>query len=302
MRITDKLDWNLIRTFVTVANAGSLAGASRELQLAHPTVARHVQQLETALGQTLFDRRSSGLRLNASGRVLADAAQVMLAGAREFAETSLATSHDAGPVRITASELLADVFPALLKPLRDVAAGSAINVDLIIAQDQLNLLDGAADMAIRHIRPHQQDVLCRRLEPLPFGLFASLDYLREHGEPNVGSLDRHWYIDAVTAPRFAPAARRLGFTIPASQFVFRSDSLTGQLHGALAGWGIVGLPQHIARLHRTLQPVLAEAGVTEIELWLVGRPGVRTTGYLNHAFSLIAARLNDFSRSCRSFA
>ena len=46
-------DWSLIRTFACVAQRGSLAGAARALGLAHPTVARHIQLLETNLGSTL---------------------------------------------------------------------------------------------------------------------------------------------------------------------------------------------------------------------------------------------------------
>ena len=59
-----EVDWNLVRTFVSVVETGSLSGAARVLELAHPTVARHVQHLESQLGVALFDRRASGLALN----------------------------------------------------------------------------------------------------------------------------------------------------------------------------------------------------------------------------------------------
>ena len=59
-----EVDWNLVRTFVSVVDAGSLAGAARTLKLAHPTVARHIQQLESQLGVSLFERCAGGLVLN----------------------------------------------------------------------------------------------------------------------------------------------------------------------------------------------------------------------------------------------
>src|SRR5690606_3451791 len=137
------LDWNLVRTFVAVAEQGSLAAAARELGLAHPTVARHVQNLEAALGMSLFDRRASGLTLNEAGARLVQSARNMLDGARAFelASKSVQSRHS-GLVRITASEFIADVFPELLAPLRRVGQDGLINIELLIANDLLNLLQG----------------------------------------------------------------------------------------------------------------------------------------------------------------
>ena len=73
-----EVDWNLVRTFVSVVEAGSLAGAARALELSHPTVARHVQQLEAQIGVALFVRGSGGLALNEAGQRLAEVAERML--------------------------------------------------------------------------------------------------------------------------------------------------------------------------------------------------------------------------------
>jgi len=288
-------DWNLIRTFAAVARLGSLAAASRALGLAHPTVARHIQQLETNLGLSLFDRRATGMALNEAGTALEESAAAMLHGAADFASASTAfKSNASGTVRITASEFLADVFPELLAPLRRARQEGLINVDLLIANHSLNLLESEADLAIRHIRPHQQGLVCRRLAGLPFGLYASGGYLAERGMPQASNLHEHWFIDAVSVPRFARGAQQRGLSIRKEQFVFRSDSLPGQLNGALAGWGIVGLPVHLANRHPDLQRVLTDAGVDEIEMWLVGRPDVHTTAYLKRTFGTVADMLNSF--------
>lgn len=288
-------DWNLLRTFACVASQGSLAAAARTLDLAYPTVARHIQQLEAKLGLGLFDRRSSGMVLNEPGTTLAAAARSMLDGANAFETASTAfKSSCSGTVRITASEFLADVFPELLAPLRGARDGGLINVDLLIANQSLNLLEGQADLAIRHIEPRQQDLVCRRLAGLPFGLYASSGYVSERGLPQLSNMAEHWYIDAVSVPRFARGAQRRGYSIAKEQFVFRSDSITGQLNGALAGWGIVGLPVHIARHHPDLQRVLLDTGVEEIEMWLVGRPEVQSTAFLKKTFATVAEMLNAF--------
>ena len=209
---TRPVDWNLIRTFASVVDAGSLAAAARRLGLAHPTVARHVQQLETAIGMPLFDRRSSGLQLNSAGRELAACAANMTRHAHAFTHTSEAIKKsDGGVVRITASEFLGEVFPTLLQPLLQGDDGRrSINVDLMIDDRQLNLLEDAADIAIRHAAPQQQDLVCRRLAPLPYHLYASADYLSDYGQPQLTD-PHHWFIDYLRAPRLQQGAERMGF-------------------------------------------------------------------------------------------
>lgn len=289
------LDWNLVRTFVTVAEQGSLAAAARQLGLAHPTVARHIQHLEGTLGLSLFDRRATGLALNESGRRLVSAARGMLEGARHFTRTSRdLNSRASGLVRITASEFIADVFPELLSPLRRVGEQELINVELLIGNDLLNVLQGEADIAIRHVEPLQQDLVCRRLSGLPAGLYASRSYVAERGMPAMGNYREHWFIDGVRSPRLARNARRMGYAIGKEQFVFRSDSFAGRLNGAESGWGITVVPAHVAAVRASLVRVFNDLPFTEIEMWLVGRPDVRNTPYLRDAFTLAGDTLNRF--------
>ena len=289
------LDWNLVRTFVAVADAGSLAAGARKLGLAHPTVARHIQQLETTLGRSLFDRRPTGLVLNRTGDRLAASARSMLESAQAFEEASLQVgARTSGRVRITASEFLADVFPQMLAPLRCAHDDGLINIDLIIANHQLNLLQRDADIAIRHVRPAQQDLVCRRISGLPFGLYASDAYLAERGEPGLHNTSQHWFIDGVAVPRFARQAERLGYPIARRQFVFRSDSFIGQIKAAAAGWGIAGLPVHIASEQAGLRRVLHDAPIQELEMWLVGRDEIRVTAYLKKTFDTVGELMNVF--------
>jgi molybdate transport repressor ModE-like protein len=292
---TGDFDWKLVRTFISVADHGSLTAAARDLGLAHPTVARHVQNLESALGMTLFERRPTGLVLNDAGAQLAAAGRAMLDGARSFDVTarSLRTAP-AGRVRITASEFIADVFPELLAPLRRVGEQAVTSIELLIANDLLNLLNGEADIAIRHVEPQQQDLVCRRLSGLPFGLYASRGYVAERGMPTIETLRRHWFIDGVSVPRLARHARRLGYDIDNDQFVFKSDSFAGRLNGAVGGWGITVVPWHVAARQPALVRVLTDVPFTEIDMWLVGRRDVRTTPYLREAFTAAGDTLNAF--------
>lgn len=292
---TGELDWNLVRTFVMVAEQGSLAAAARELGLAHPTVARHIQSLEAVLGLTLFDRRASGLHLNEAGHRLLVAARDMLEGARAFEVASRAVRANAsGRVRITASELIADLLPGLLSPLRRSDGAGLINIELLIANEPLNLLEGEADIAVRHLEPRQQGLVCRRLAGLPAGLYASRGYLAERGAPTLEALDRHWFIDGIRSPRLATESRRRGYLLGKEQFVFKSDHFAGRLSGAVSGWGIAVIPDHVAARQPELERVLPDVAFNEIEMWLVARQDMRTTPYLRQAFQTAGDTLNSF--------
>lgn len=107
MTYAEQPDWNLMRTFVTVAEAGSLAAAARVLSMSHATAARQVKQLEATVGVSLFDRRARGLRLNDAGLTLADSARKMLDAANEFAGRSASIrGSTSGPVRVSSSSTL----------------------------------------------------------------------------------------------------------------------------------------------------------------------------------------------------
>ena len=152
-------DWTLWRSYEAVVGEGSLSGAARRLGLSQPTLGRHVEALETALGLTLFERTLKGLKPTEAGLRLYDpvrAAREALAEARAIAEGQ---SVDlTGSVRITASDVFSHyVLPPLLPPIRTAYPDVALE---IVPTDSLeNLLLREADIAIRMIRPTQLDLV-----------------------------------------------------------------------------------------------------------------------------------------------
>jgi len=295
-RSQEALDWNLVRSFIGVVDAGSLMGAARALGLAHPTVARHIQMLEATLGLALFDRRPTGLVLNRAGARLAAAARGMLESARAFEQATTAVrGSGSGLVRVIAPESLAVVLPELLAPLRERGPDERIRFDMLVGSDEVSLLREGADLAVRHSMPEQQDLICRRLAPLAHGLFAAPGYVRERGLPTLADLAGHHFIDGVAEPWLARWAERIGHPIAREQFVFRADAFIGRVRGAAAGWGIAALPLQIGERETGLVRVLDDAPDFQVDLWLVGRPEVRTVAYLYDAFTSIADVLNNLA-------
>ena len=287
----DDLDWNLVRTFISVVDTGSLAGAARLLKLAHPTVARHVQQLESQLGIALFERSATGLKINESGARLADAAAGMRQNALAIESTTQTLKNaSTGRVRVTVAEVFADLIPELLLPLRSESGGR--HIELVVSPRSLNLLEQEADVAIRHVRPAQSELVCRRVGALPMGAWASAEYIARHGRPTLETLGAHWFVDGAMAPRFSESLARLGYPIDKEQIVFRTDSLQAQRRAAEMGWGIVGMPNYLGARTLGLERVCTESTQrVELDIWIVARPAVRQQKLLKMVFERLGENL-----------
>ena len=285
-----RLDWNLLRTFATVVEAGSLAAASRTLNLAHPTVARHIQQLEEQLEVALFERTSSGLRINESGRRLVEAASQMRDQARilESAAESVKTTTT-GRVRITIAEIFVDLLPELLSLAQAPAEADGLQVELVVSQDILNLLEQEADIAIRHVRPTQADLVARKVGALPMGAWASADYLAARDPVTLENISNHRFIDGSSHQRFLDALSGFGYPIPEDALSFRTDSMRAQIRAAQLGWGIVGIPNYVGEGSPGLVRVLSEPQhAVNMDVWVVARPVVRQQRLLGQVFEQLA--------------
>ena len=179
----DNTDWTLFRSFLSVAETGSLSGAARALQLSQPTLGRHIAELEAALGVVLFTRAARGL-------VLTDAGAAMLPGARQMREAAAALAMVAagreqsltGTVRVTASRVVSHyLLPPILAEFRVQEPG--IDIELVPSDSTENLLFREADIALRMYRPTQLNVVTRHLGDLPTAIYAAKSYLDRRGRP-----------------------------------------------------------------------------------------------------------------------
>ncbi len=290
-----EVDWNLVRTFISVVEAGSLAGAARSLELAHPTVARHVQQLESQLGVVLFERTAAGLSLNDSGQRLAEVAERMRREAMTLESVSESVRSDTtGRVRITIAEVFNDLIPELLAPLKDLDGAADRHIELIVSPQRLNLLQREADIAVRHVRPDQSELVCRRVGALPMGAWVSQSYVDHYGVPDLADLAGHRFIDGLSTRGFSQALDRMGYRVSDAQLVVRTDSLQSQRRAAALGWGIVGLPDYLALQTPGLLPVFLEVPeAVALDIWLVARPAVRQQQLLRLVFNTLAESLAD---------
>ena len=270
------LDWSLWRSFLAIVREGSLSSAARALDVTHPTIRRHLDELETKLGSPLFTRSQAGLVATDLALSLREAAQTMEAAADQLLRTASADAGVvAGTVRITASEIVGvEVLPTILSSLKLHHPG--LSFELALTNSIENVLRHDADIAVRMVRPSQDGVVARKAALIPLGLYAHEAWIGRHGEPvslnevkSAGSLigyDRQLgLIRALAAAGFA--------TTPAD-YGFRSDSDLAQFAALRAALGVGVCQKALAARYPMLRQVLPCIAL-EMETWLVTHPNLQ---------------------------
>ena len=285
--------WDLHRSFLAVAREGSLSAAARRLELTQPTVGRHIDALESALGVALFTRSRNGLAPTEAGLDLVPHARAMEAAAAALVrQASGEAVAPAGTVRLTASEIVGcEILPRVLVPFRETYPGIAL--ELVTSDRVSNLLIREADIAVRMTRPEQGALVAQRIGTVPVGLFAHRDYLRRHGMP--GSMDdlaRHPGIGFDQDRRPLAALEAEGIDLGDLAFAFRSDNMHAQLAAIRAGLGIGGVQVGIAARDPDLVPVLPEAFRFSMEMWLAMHEDLRSVRRVRLLFDHLAEALD----------
>jgi DNA-binding transcriptional LysR family regulator len=285
------LDWTSLRDFLAVAEAGSLSHAARRLGVSQPTLTRRMAALEARLRAELLRRTPKGVELTEAGESLLQPARQMQ---QEALAAELAVSGRdaalAGAVRVTATEGLGvHWLTPVLAELQ--AEHPAIEIDVVIQNETLNLLRREADIALRLGRPRQADLVGRKLARLAFGLYASRDYLARHGRPTSrAQLAAHRSVCFDETLKHRQPALWLEQLLAASSVAFRANSLLAQIAAIRAGYGIGGFARFIAEGYPDLERLLPDEE-SFLDVWLVTHAGLRRSARIRAAFDFLAERL-----------
>ena len=287
-------NWDHYQTLLAVLDAGSLSGAARALGLSQPTVGRHVEQLEAALGLPLFTRSPSGLRPTDFARDLRPRLEAMAAAAQAVArDAGGETGAVAGVVRITASEVMgAEVLPPILGPL--LAGHPGLSIELNLSNRAEDLLRREADIAVRTVRPTQGALLARRIGVAPVGLFAHRGYIERHGAPTAFNAPGHVAIGFDRDLQTQRALEVVGLGLTRESFRFRADNQLAQLAAVRAGLGLGACQLAIARRDPDLVQVLPEAFAFDLEVWVAMHEDLRSSLRMRLAFDGLAEGLKAY--------
>ncbi|TKT80381.1 LysR family transcriptional regulator [Aquamicrobium sp. LC103] len=186
------LDWDKLRVFHAAAEAGSFTHAAESLRLSQSAISRQVSALEQDVGVPLFNRHARGLVLTEQGEILYQTAHEVLMKL-ENVRLRLTETKDrpSGPLRVTTTVGLGSGWlTERVQEFLDLYPD--IQLQLILANEELDLTMRQADCAIRLRQPQQPDLIQRRLFTVHFHLYAAPSYIAKFGKPtSISDLDRH---------------------------------------------------------------------------------------------------------------
>ncbi len=282
-------DWNQARAFLATAEEGSLSAAARALGQTQPTLGRQVASLEEQLGVTLFQRVGRSLTLTTAGLELLDHVRAMGEAAGRVSLTASGQSQAIeGQVSITATDITASyLLPPVLKRLRDAAPG--IEVEVIAANDIRDLRRREADIAIRHVRPEQPDLIAKKVGETEGRFYAATSYLEARGRPTkVEDLAQADFIGLDHVDRLVAFLRDMGLPIDRGNFKITTNSGTVLLQLARQGFGVTVLTQETAELASELERILPEIPAVPVPVWLVTHRELHTSRRIRIVFDLLA--------------
>ena len=202
-----------LRTFVTVAAAGSLAAAARHLDIAASVVTKRIDQLETRVSTRLFTRSTKRVKLTEFGaRYLPQARRLIHDYDEVFAEMSHSPRQVEGHIRIRVPTPMAIAFMAdtLAKFQRQYPR---VSLDVVL-QDRavVSPSEEGFDIAITGSARSFAGVIDEPICPLHKWVCAAPAYLEQRGTPQhprelarhdcllFESLGRTWQFESATGP------------------------------------------------------------------------------------------------------
>ncbi|GGF45223.1 LysR family transcriptional regulator [Aliidongia dinghuensis] len=269
------MDWDKLRVFHAVAEAGSFTHAGDALNLSQSAVSRQISGLEESLQVPLFHRHARGLILTEQGELLYRTARDVFAKL-SMTEAMLSESKDRpkGPLKVTTTVAFGSAW--LTPRIREfLELYPEITLSLLVDDGELDLSMREADVAIRMAPPRQPDLVQRHLMTVRSHAYASPDYLKKHGTPTrPEDLDEHRtviYGDDSRPP--TPSINWLAEVgaKPGAERrpILKVNNIYGIYRAVQSGLGIGSLPNYMGQETSDLVRVLPELSGPTVEAYFV---------------------------------
>jgi DNA-binding transcriptional LysR family regulator len=269
------MDWDKLRIFHAVAEAGSFTHAGDTLNLSQSAVSRQISALEDSLRTPLFHRHARGLILTEQGELLYRTVRdVFMKLAAAEAQISESKEKPSGLLRVTTPVAFGTVW--LTPRLKEfVELYSDIQLSLLVDDAELDLGMREADCAIRTTTPRQPDLVQRHLMTIHVHVFASPVYLKKYGVPKTASdLDGHKIIVYGEDPR--PPFPGVNWLLEAGtkpgqrrEPALMVNNIYAILRAVENGVGIAAFPDYMAQESTKIVQVLPELEGPTYEAYFV---------------------------------
>ncbi len=296
------MDWDKLRIFHAVADAGSLTHAGDALNLSQSAVSRQIRALEEALNISLFHRHARGLILTEQGELLFDATRAM-SKRLEAATARIRDSEEEvfGELRVTTTTGFGTLW---LAPRLSsfYAKYPDLKIDLMLEERVLDLPMREADVAIRMKEPSQADLIRKRLMSVRMRLYATPEYLSKVPAPNaLDDLGAHRIIcQNVNSTQVAAGASLVQqLLLSEMRSTLTVNNYFGVLQAVLSDLGIGVLPDYVTEGLPQLLRVLPEVESNEVPVFLAYPEELRQSRRVSAFRDFVLEEISVFRRNRR---
>ena len=291
------MDWDKLKIFHAVAEAGSFTSATIVLNLSQSAISRQIQSLEEDLKVKLFERHARGLTLTENGEYVYKTAHDVISKLKEV-ETTLGDQRNKPTGKLTITTVRSFGTHWLTPRIQEfMQLYPEIEIELIFDDKELDLSTRQADIGIFMRRPKQLNYIQRKLVDINYHIYGSNKYLEKFGLPKtINDLSKHKFISfgkGAPSPVFNPDwALKLGVKDNKKRkTVMRVNSVMGLLLAVESGVGLAALPDYLVSLSRNVIKVLpnVEGPITEAHFVFPEslKNVARVTTFRNFLFSKI---------------
>ncbi len=257
------MDWDKLKIFHAVAEAGSFTNATLNLNLSQSAISRQIQSLEDDLKVRLFERHARGLTLTENGEYLFKTAHDVISKLREV-ETSLGDQKTKPSGKLTITTVRSFGTHWLTPRIQEfMNLNPEIEIELIFDDKELDLSTRQADIGIFMRRPKQLNYIQRKLMDINYHIYGSNIYLEKHGMPkSINDLNNHRFISfgkGAPSPVYNPDwALKIGTKDKKRKPIMKVNSVMGLLLAVESGVGLAALPDYLVFQSKNLLKVLPE--------------------------------------------
>ena len=265
------MDWDKLKIFHAVAEAGSFTRATVNLNLSQSAISRQIQSLEQDLKVQLFERHARGLTLTENGEYVFKTAHEVITKLKEV-ETSLGDQKNKPTGKLSITTVRSFGTHWLTPRIQEfMQINPEIEVELIFDDKELDLSTRQADIGIFMRRPKQLNYIQRKLVDIKYHIYGSTRYLEKYGIPNnLNDLNKHRFISfgkGAPSPVFNPDwALKLGVKDNKKRkSIMKVNSVMGLLLAVESGVGLAALPDYLVFQSQNVIKVLPklEGPITE---------------------------------------
>jgi len=265
------MDWDKLKIFHAVAEAGSFTSATVNLNLSQSAISRQIQSLEDDLKVKLFERHARGLTLTENGEYLFKTAHEVISKLKEV-ETTLGDKKDKPSGKLTVTTFVSFGTTWLTPRIQEfMQLNPEIEVELIFDDKELDLSTRQADIGIWARRPKKLNYIQKKLIDINYHIYGSPKYLEKYGYPKtLNDLNKHKFISfgkGTPSPVFNPDwALKLGMKDNKKRkSCMKVNSVYGLLLAVQSGVGLAALPDYLTVRQPDIVKVLpsVEGPITE---------------------------------------